>query len=41
MQVQLPDYITIGDYRKIVALEHLSDIEKMVEQIAVLTKIDR
>jgi hypothetical protein len=41
MQVQLPDYITIGDYRKIVTLEHLSNIEKIVEQIAILTKIDK
>lgn len=41
MEVTLPDYLTISDYKKIVSLEHLSDVEKMIEQVSILTKIDR
>jgi len=41
MEVTLPDYLTINDYKKIVSLEHLSDVEKMIEQVSILTKIDR
>jgi len=41
MEIALPDYLTINDYKKIVSLEHLSEVEKMIEQVSILTKIDR
>jgi hypothetical protein len=41
MEVTLPDYLTINDYKKIVLLEHLSDVEKMIEQVSILTKISK
>jgi hypothetical protein len=41
MEITLPDYLTIDDYKKIVSLEHLSDVEKMIEQVSILTKISK
>jgi hypothetical protein len=41
MEVTLPDYLTINDYKKIVSLEHLSDVDKMIEQVSILTKISK
>jgi hypothetical protein len=41
MEITLPDYLTINDYKKIVSLEHLSDVEKMIEQVSILTKISK
>ena len=41
MEITLPDYLTINDYKKIVSLEHLSDVDKMIEQVSILTKISK
>lgn len=41
MEIALPDYLTISDYKKIISLEHLSETEKMIEQVSILTKIDK
>ena len=41
MEIKLPEYISISDYRKIVSLEHLTESEQMLERIAILTRTDR
>jgi hypothetical protein len=41
MELKLPEYISISDYRKIVSLEHLTESEQMLERIAILTRTDR
>lgn len=40
-KVEIPEYLTIGDYQKVSNMEHLSEVEKMVEIIATITHIDR
>jgi hypothetical protein len=41
MEIKVPEYISISDYRKIVSLEHLTESEQMLERIAILTRTDR
>jgi hypothetical protein len=40
MEIKLPEYISISDYKKIVSLEHLTESEQMLARIAILTKND-
>jgi hypothetical protein len=40
-KIEIPEYLTIGDYQAITNLEHLSEMEKMVEMIATITHLDR
>jgi len=40
-KIEIPEYLTIGDYQKITNLEHLSEVEKMVEIISAITQLDR
>jgi len=40
MNINLPEYISISDYKKIVSLEHLTESEQMLTRIAILTKND-
>jgi len=40
-QIDIPEYLTIGDYQKITNMEHLTESEKMVEIISVITHLDR
>ena len=40
MEVKLPEYISISDYRKITSLDHLTESEQMLARIAILTKTD-
>jgi hypothetical protein len=40
MEVKLPEYISIKNYRKIVSLEHLSDNEKVLAQVSILTGVN-
>lgn len=41
IQIEIPDYISVKDYHRIQNLEHLSDLEKTLEIVHVLTGIDR
>lgn len=40
-KVEIPEYLTIGDYQQITSLEHLTENEKMVEIISIITHLDR
>jgi hypothetical protein len=40
MEIKLPEYISISDYKKIISLEHLTESEQMLVRIAILTKND-
>lgn len=40
-KIEIPEYLTIGDYQKITQLEHLSDLEKTVEIVHIITQLDR
>ena len=40
-QIDIPEYLTIGDYQQITNLEHLTENEKMVEMISIITHLDR
>ena len=40
MEIKLPEYISISDYKKIVSLEHLTESEQMLVRISILTKTD-
>jgi len=40
MEIKLPEYISISDYKKIISLEHLTESEQMLARIAILTKND-
>lgn len=40
-KIEVPEYLTIGDYQKIIQLDHLSDLEKTVEIVHIITQIDR
>jgi len=40
-KVEIPEYLTIGDYQQITSLEHLSEVERMVEIISIITHLDR
>ena len=40
MEIKLPEYISIKNYRKIVSLEHLSDNEKILAQVSILSGVD-
>lgn len=40
-KVSIPEYLTIGDYQKIIQLDHLSDLEKTIEIVHIITQIDK
>jgi hypothetical protein len=39
MEVKLPEYISISEYKQIVSLEHLSDLDKIITQLSILSGI--
>lgn len=40
-KVEIPEYLTIGDYQQISNMEHLTDSEKAIEIISIITHLDR
>lgn len=40
-KVEIPEYLTIGDYQKLSNLEHLSDLEKTIEIVHTITHIEK
>lgn len=41
VEINLPKYLTIGHYKQLQKLEHLTDLEKLVETIHILSGIAR
>jgi len=41
LELQIPDYISIANFRKLNTLEHLSGFEKLIETVHLFTEIDR
>jgi len=40
-EVNIPEYLTVGDYQKISMVDHLTDNERTVEITSIITGIDR
>tara|TARA_Y100000004_G_C8897522_1_gene404841 strand:+ start:17 stop:766 length:750 start_codon:yes stop_codon:yes gene_type:complete len=41
VKITIPDYLSVANFQKLQNLEHLSDLEKLIETIHVFTGIDR
>ena len=39
MEIKLPEYISISEYKQIVSQEHLSDLDKIITQLSILSGI--
>ena len=39
LQLTIPDYLSIKDYKKVTSLDHLSDLEKMVKIVSILSNL--
>jgi len=39
LQITIPDFLTIESYKKVTSLEHLSDVDKMVAVLGVLSDL--
>jgi len=40
-QIEIPEYLTIGDYQQVSQLDHLTDAERAVEIISIIAQLDR
>lgn len=40
-EINIPEYLTVGDYQRISMLEHLTENEKAVEMTSIVTNIER
>ena len=41
LELQIPDYISIANFRKLNTIEHLSGFEKLIETVHLFTDIDK
>ena len=39
LKLTIPDYLSIKDYKQVTALDHLSDLEKMVSTVSILSNL--
>ena len=39
LKLTIPDYLSIKDYKQVTSLEHLSDLEKMVKVVSILSNL--
>jgi len=39
LKLTIPDYLSIKDYKKVTSLDHLSDLEKMVATVSILSNL--
>lgn len=40
-KIEIPEYLSIGEYQKLSSLDHMSDLEKTMEIVHTVTTIDR
>ena len=40
-KIEIPEYLSIGEYQKLSSLDHLTDLEKTLEIVHTVTTIDR
>lgn len=40
IKITIPDYVSVAQYQQLVDLDHLSDLEKMIKYVSVLTDTD-
>ena len=41
LQLTVPDYVSIDDFKKLSTIEHLNEVEKLVEIVHIFTDIER
>jgi hypothetical protein len=41
LEINIPEYLSIGEYQKLSSLDHLTDLEKTMEIVHTITTIDK